>query len=51
MNHRSPHWEVEPLRWLGSNAGTVAMDLADREERLTGRPSLVAKVMAPLTGH
>lgn len=50
-NHRSPHWEPEPLRFLGSNLGTAAMALADREEGLTGRPSIAAKLMAPLTGH
>jgi len=51
VGHRSPDWEVEPLRWIAANAGTTAMAFADREERLTGRPSLIAKLMAPLTGH
>lgn len=50
VNHRSPDWEPEPLRFLGANAGLVATDLADREEALTGRPSLAARLMAPLTG-
>ncbi|MBE7163286.1 MAG: hypothetical protein INR72_18765 [Williamsia herbipolensis] len=50
VGHRSPDWEPEPLRFAGANAGLVATDLADREERLTGRPSLAAKLMAPLTG-
>ena len=50
LNHRSPEWEPEPWRWLGANAGTLAMSLADREERLTGRPSLLARMVAPLTG-
>jgi glycine/D-amino acid oxidase-like deaminating enzyme len=50
VNHRSPDWEPEPLRFLGANAGLVATGLADREEALTGRPSLAAKLMAPLTG-
>ncbi len=50
VGHRSPDWEPEPLRWLGTNAGTAVMGLADREERLTHRPSLAAKAMAPLTG-
>jgi glycine/D-amino acid oxidase-like deaminating enzyme len=48
VDHRSRRWEPEPLRWLGINAGLRAMGLADREERLTGRPSVVARVMAPL---
>ena len=51
VQHRSRRWEPEPLRWLGINAGLRAMTLADREERVTGRESRVAKVMAPLLGH
>jgi glycine/D-amino acid oxidase-like deaminating enzyme len=50
VDHRSRRWEPEPLRWLGVNAGLRAMTLADHEERLTGRPSLVARLMAPLVG-
>jgi glycine/D-amino acid oxidase-like deaminating enzyme len=50
VGHRSPGWEPEPLRWLAINAGLRAMTLADTEERLTGRPSLIGKVMAPLVG-
>ena len=50
VGHRSPRWEPEPLRWLGVNAGLRAMTLADTEESLTGRPSLVARAMAPLLG-
>ncbi|MFL6160473.1 MAG: FAD-dependent oxidoreductase, partial [Marmoricola sp.] len=48
VGHRSPEWEPEPLRWLGINGGLQAMRLADAEERLTGRPSLVARAMSPL---
>jgi hypothetical protein len=50
VDHRSPAWEPEPLRWLGINAGLRAMRLADVEERLTGRPSLIGRAMAPLIG-
>jgi glycine/D-amino acid oxidase-like deaminating enzyme len=50
VNHRSPRWEPEPLRWLGVNAGLRAMTAADHEERLTRRQSVLAKAMAPLTG-
>ena len=50
VGHRSPAWEPEPLRWLGINAGLRAMTLADAEESLTGRPSVVARAMAPLLG-
>jgi len=48
VDHRSPTWEPEPLRWLGINAGLQAMRLADAEERLTRRPSLIARAMSPL---
>ena len=51
VQHRSPRWEPEPLRFAGANAGLLAMTAADAEERLTGRPSLVARAMAPLLGH
>ncbi len=51
VNHRSPLWEPEPLRFIGANLGTTAMAIADAEERLTGRASLAARLMAPLTGH
>jgi glycine/D-amino acid oxidase-like deaminating enzyme len=50
VGHRSPTWEPEPLRWLAINAGLRAMTLADTEERLTRRPSLIGKLMAPLVG-
>ncbi len=50
VGHRSRKWEPEPLRWLGANAGLRAMRVADLEERLTGRPSAVARAMAPLLG-
>ncbi len=51
VGHRSPRWEPEPLRWLGINAGLRAMTAADAEERVTGRPSLTARALAPLLGH
>jgi glycine/D-amino acid oxidase-like deaminating enzyme len=51
VGHRSPRWEPEPLRWLGMNAGLRAMSAADAEERLTGRASLAARLMAPFLGH
>jgi glycine/D-amino acid oxidase-like deaminating enzyme len=50
VNHRSRPWEPEPLRWLGINAGLRSMALADREERLTRRPSRLARLMSPLVG-
>jgi glycine/D-amino acid oxidase-like deaminating enzyme len=48
VGHRSPLWEPEPLRWLGINAGLQAMRLADVEERITRRTSVVARAMSPL---
>lgn len=51
VGHRSPRWEREPLRFVGANLGLAAMAVADAEEAVTGRPSLAARVMAPLTGH
>ncbi|WP_309617187.1 FAD-binding oxidoreductase [Salinibacterium sp.] len=51
VNHRSPSWEPEPLRFLGANAGLLAMSIADGEERITGKSSWVAKVMGSFTGH
>ena len=50
VNHRSPRWEPEPLRWLGVNAARVVMTAADHEERATGRPSVLAAAMRPLLG-
>jgi glycine/D-amino acid oxidase-like deaminating enzyme len=51
VGHRSPDWEPEPLRFLGANAGMLAMSAADVEERITGRRSVIARVMGPLVGH
>lgn len=51
VNHRSPNWEPEPLRFAGANAGLLAMTAADAEERATGRASLIARAMSPLIGH
>lgn len=50
VGHTSRNWEPEPLRWLGINAGLRAMTLADTEERVTGRESRIARLMAPLVG-
>ena len=50
VGHVSRPWEPEPLRWLGINAGLRAMTLADKEESLTRRRSVAARVVAPLLG-
>ena len=51
VQHRSPRWEPEPLRWLGVNAGLQLANLADHEERLTGRPALLGGALSALTSH
>jgi glycine/D-amino acid oxidase-like deaminating enzyme len=51
VQHRSRRWEPEPLRWLGVNAGLQLATLADREERLTGRPALLGAALSALTSH
>lgn len=50
VGHRSPAWEPEPLRWAGINAGLRAAAVADVEERVTRRPSVVARAMARVVG-
>jgi hypothetical protein len=51
VNHRSPSWEPEPLRWLGVNAGLWTMKLADHSEERKGRPSRLAHHMERLLGQ
>lgn len=46
VGHRSRQWEPEPVRWAGINAGLRAAAVADAEERLTRRPSLVARALS-----
>jgi glycine/D-amino acid oxidase-like deaminating enzyme len=50
VGHRSPEWEPEPLRWAGLNAGLQVMNLADRAEARTGRPSRAADFMGRFLG-
>ncbi|SBT52160.1 NAD(P)/FAD-dependent oxidoreductase [Micromonospora auratinigra] len=51
VNHRSPRWEPEPLRWLAVNAGLRLMFSADEAEARTGRPSRRAAAFSRLLGH
>jgi glycine/D-amino acid oxidase-like deaminating enzyme len=51
VNHHSPPWEPEPLRWLGVNAGLVTMKAADRSEARKGRTSRLAARMGRLLGE
>jgi glycine/D-amino acid oxidase-like deaminating enzyme len=48
VGHRSRGWEPEPLRWVGVNAGLRLATAADAEERRTGRPSRLARLLTPL---
>ncbi len=50
VDHRSPRWEPEPLRWLAVNAALKAMGSADDVETRTGRPSRRAAWVKRLTG-
>jgi glycine/D-amino acid oxidase-like deaminating enzyme len=51
VNHQSPRWEPEPLRWIGANTGLSVMRSADNVEDRTGRPSRRSKVFGRLLGH
>ncbi|WP_406037781.1 FAD-binding oxidoreductase [Micromonospora sp. NBC_00898] len=51
VNHRSPRWEPEPLRWLAVNAGLKLMFSADEAELRSGRPSRRAATFSRLLGH
>jgi glycine/D-amino acid oxidase-like deaminating enzyme len=50
VNHHSPRWEPEPLRWLGMNAGLHTMSWADRHEARTGRQSRAAQAFGRFLG-
>lgn len=41
-------WEPEPLRYLAVNSLVKLSAMADREERVTGRPSVLNRVIAPV---
>lgn len=51
VEHLSPRWEPEPLRWLGINAGLRGAAIADAQETRTGRPAAVGRIVDRLTGH
>ena len=50
VNHRSPEWEPEPVRWIGVNGGLTAAGFSDFEERMTNQPSRTARLLEKLTG-
>ncbi|MGC4819321.1 NAD(P)/FAD-dependent oxidoreductase [Micromonospora sp. DT63] len=51
VNHRSPGWEPEPLRWLAMNAALRVMTSADAKENRTDRPSRRARTLSRLLGQ
>lgn len=48
VDQRIGKWEPEPIRYLAVNAGFKATVLADYEEKITKRPSLLAAIIDPL---
>jgi glycine/D-amino acid oxidase-like deaminating enzyme len=51
VGHRSRRWEPEPLRFLGVNTGRLLAVAADKEEAVTGRPSLLGRLAKASIGH
>jgi glycine/D-amino acid oxidase-like deaminating enzyme len=51
VNHQSRRWPLEPLRWLGVNAGLRVMTSADAAEDRTGRAARRADLLGRLLGH
>lgn len=51
VNHISPRWEPEPLRWIGANTALKVMTLADSTEHKTGKPSRLAGIVNRFLGH
>ena len=50
VNHRSPRWEPEPLRWLGINAALRVTASADEVEERTGRTARRATLLGRMLG-
>lgn len=50
VNHQSPKWEPEPLRWIGANAGLKVMTFADHAEDKSGKPSKVGEIVSTFLG-
>jgi glycine/D-amino acid oxidase-like deaminating enzyme len=45
VNHHSPKWEPEPLRWIGVRTALAVYASADKKERATGKPARRAELM------
>jgi len=50
VNHQSPKWEPEPLRFVGARGGVIAAAIADSIEARTGKSTIISKVLGNLTG-
>jgi glycine/D-amino acid oxidase-like deaminating enzyme len=48
VNRKIRKWEPEPIRYLGVNTLVKLSGIADAEERITGRASLLNRVIEPL---
>lgn len=48
IDQKIGRWEPEPIRYLAVNAGFKATVIADYEEKITNRPSLLASIIDPL---
>jgi glycine/D-amino acid oxidase-like deaminating enzyme len=51
VDHGSPRWEPEPLRWLGANLGLRAMTWADRAEARNAGESRMAGLVNRALGR
>jgi len=47
VNHQSPKWEPEPLRFAASRAIVSVLGSADRYEDSTGKPARRTAIVAP----
>ena len=50
-NHRSPDWEIEPLRWLGIRYAQGAMSRLDRRSETTGKPPTGRSLAERIASH
>lgn len=48
VNRKIRRWELEPIRYIGVNALVKLSGIADTEERITGKASLLNRVIEPL---
>jgi glycine/D-amino acid oxidase-like deaminating enzyme len=51
VNHTSPQWEPEPMRWLGINAGRLLARSLDNAEHRGREPKRRARLAAKMIGE